>query len=174
MRNMILVGLLFVSSILASVDTAYFRSDIRLYPFGKSSISNKSGIGWIDTMTLPIVSIGPGIQTVAINLGSGSIGVFDMLTPVNISLNLLQRVYIQPGRDPFIFCLFAPALGFLITKHTDSQGVIFGINLTAYAVKINGFTLGIGIAWVNDSKMIASRDNVFITIPLTYTIDIGK
>jgi hypothetical protein len=128
---------------------------------------------WKDTCTSPIVSIGPGIQTITISVGDGTIGIFDVLTPLNVTLNLLQKTFVQ-GPIKIDFCFFAPSIGFLVSKPLNETGALFGMSLTPYQIKINKFTLGMGIAWMNHEKVGFRKENFFVTIPLTYTVDVGN
>jgi hypothetical protein len=131
-------------------------------------------IVWRDTAIFPIISIGPGIQTLTFSLGNGAIGVFDVLTPINIILNLCQRQLIQNQLSPVNFCFWAPSLGFLITKPSSSSEVTFGLSIIPYQIKINGFSFGIGVAWINQGVAEFKKSNLFITLPLTYSVDIGS
>jgi hypothetical protein len=140
----------------------------------KANLSPLPNHQWIDTTIFPVISIGPGIQTITISLVDGSIGVFDILTPVNITANLFQTTLIMKNFSPINFCFWAPAIGFLLAKPSSENGAIFGMSFTPYQIRINKFTFGIGIAWINHEKVGFNKSNFSIALPLTYTVDIGQ
>lgn len=151
----------------------------QVYPLGKSpapmvAVTAVRNFVWKDTAISPLVSIGMGIQTVTVNSGTGAIGVFDVLTPVNISLNLYQKELIQNLMNPVDFCLWCPSIGFLVSKPSSSNDVTVGLSFVPYSIKINKFAVGIGIAWINVGNVVLRRNNVFVTLPITYSVDIGN
>jgi hypothetical protein len=170
-----IIFLILCTALLAAADS----TNVKVYWLGKPTLPPAPLVAlethqWKDTSVLPIVSIGPGIQTLTFSLDNGAIGVFDILTPINVVLNLYQKQFVQNQMSPINFCFWAPSLGFLVTKPSGAADVTFGISLIPYQIRISSFSFGIGAAWVSTGKAEFHRNNFFITLPLTYNIDIGS
>ena len=173
MKNVIF----FIISLVIMVYSAD-STQVKVYWLGKPTLPPTPLVAlethqWKDTAVLPIVSIGPGSQTLTVSLSTGAIGIFDILTPINVVLNLYQKQFIQNQMSPLNFCFWAPSLGFLVTKPSGSADVTFGASLVPYQIRISSFSFGIGVAWISTGKAEFHKNNFFITLPLSYNIDIG-
>ena len=174
MNRIFLFIILFSFSLFASDTTHVYWLGKPLVYKTVNVITTTPNSQWVDTSVIPVVSIGAGIQTLTFSLSNGAIGLFDILTPINIIFNLYQKEFIQTIAPPINFCFWAPSIGFLITKPSGSSQVTFGLSLIPYQLKINNFSFGIGMAWVNQGTISLNKNNLFVTLPLTYNIDIGK
>jgi hypothetical protein len=129
--------------------------------------------------SLPLLTVGPGVQALTINFDNGKIGIFDSFSPVALTINIVQRKLLHWWRDDnekpwqktvYNICFWSFSLGLDFSITPDNQ-VKFGIAVAPYIIKIMGFNLGVGIEWRNVDKAEFTPDNFYFVIPFSFTFN---
>lgn len=155
-------------------------------PKQKENSEEKMTFEWIRHHHFPFLTIGPGINAVAINLGSRKVDVLNSLSAVEFTVNWHQFGFIHWRTDEvdenwtseiYRFAL-GSSLGFIgsFSGNADKNDVRLGINISPLVLRSGNFTLGFGFRYLTDENLtfnMANVDHWSFTLPISYQFTRG-
>jgi hypothetical protein len=131
----------------------------------------------------PYFSVGPSISALSFNLKSKRIGLFDQNAAIELHLSLRQRWVIKSYReDPqsteqkkevHKLSLWELGLGVQVRKDQASGDVTFGGYFIPWGIRVDAFSIGVGVSYVTVGTLGHSLDRWSIIVPLTYQLSVG-
>ncbi len=125
------------------------------------------------------LSLGPGVGVVSFNLGDGTIGLLDTISPVQLSFSTWQyrsiayKVNDDGTREKEIhkYAFWEFGLGLTLSKDQESDTIHFGANVIPLEINIDDkFSLGVGVNYELSGKVEWGIDRMSVILPISYNI----
>jgi hypothetical protein len=137
----------------------------------------KAGPDFCKTAWKKYFSVGPALSALSVNLDSAKIGLFDTAAAIELHMSNLQyskstlfRADGQPERVNM--ALWEWAIGVQVKKPQESSDVAIGFYVVPYAIRVESFSLGVGLLYSTVGSLGWSWSRFNIMIPLSYSFNL--
>jgi len=129
--------------------------------------SDPNSVPYYDFLTF-----GVGLPAVSINLGNGSFGYLDSISPITVMwFPVWAQSVVRTGVDSWTrVAWWGLSLGLIFSKPQSASSVQFGFDLVPAIIKFGPISLGVGVRWEDTGSFSLDSTNWSIVVPATYTL----